>query len=256
MSAEAETKPVGHGWPEASPPAAGWNWKQLCFLIAFAFVAHLAFIFVFGEKKTPAPRVAKNFPHLQLANNTSELIALDDPTLFALPHVEDFAPAVWRRTPAITPPSFRWTEAPPFLSPAVEMLGTEFGSFMQSNQLAALSLNLKPEPEIIIPEVRAESMLPQSSSLEISGDIAQRKLLKPIIVPTLPYNDVITSSRVQLLAGDNGNVISVVSLESSGYDKADEIALQLSRTARFAPAPGLTLGEFIFNWHTVPTNTP
>lgn len=251
----AEPKPAGNGWPDA-PPAAGWNWNQLGFLIAFAFAAHLAFIFVFGEKKAPTPRVATNVPQFQLADNSSELIALYDPTLFALPHVEDYAPAVWRRTPEIKSPSFRWTEAPPFLSPAAETFGTEFGSFMQSNQIAMVPMNFKPDPEIIVPDVPVESMLPQSSSLEFSGDITQRKLLKSIVVPTLPYNDVLPPSKVQLLVGDNGSVISVVTLESSGYDKADQTALELSRTARFAPAPGLTLGEFIFNWHTVPTNAP
>jgi hypothetical protein len=49
-----------------------------------------------------------------------------------------------------------------------------------------------------------------------------------------------------LLPSDN-------SLEaSSHYDAADQRALELARTARFAPAPRLTIGQLIFTWHTVP----
>jgi TonB family protein len=255
MSAEAESKPVGNGWP-VSPPETGWSWKKIFFLIAFAFAGHLAFIFIFSEKKTSPPRVAANVPQLQLADNASELIALDDPTLFALPHVADFAPAIWRRPPAIPSPSFRWTEAPAFLAPAGETLGTAFGAFVESNRVAAAPLNFKPEPQLTIPEVSTESMLPPNSRLEISGELTRRKLLTPIVVPTLPYNDVIPPTKVQLLVDDSGHVLSAAPLESSGYELADQTALKLAATARFEPAIGLAFGEFIFSWHTVPTNAP
>ncbi|HEY4952387.1 MAG TPA: hypothetical protein VII71_03270, partial [Verrucomicrobiae bacterium] len=50
------------------------------------------------------------------------------------------------------------------------------------------------------------------------------------------------------------------SLEAAGrYDAADQRALVLARTVRFAPSTHLTFGRLIFNWHTVPvsaTNAP
>src|SRR5689334_18215305 len=113
MSAEAETKPASRDWPAVLPPETGWSWKKICCLIVLAFAAHLVFIFIFGAKKNPSRRELGKVPQFQLAH-ASVLIALEDPTLFALPHVEDFAPATWRRTPPIAPPAFRWTEPPPF----------------------------------------------------------------------------------------------------------------------------------------------
>lgn len=262
MSPDAETKPAGHGWP-VPPPAAGWSWKKICLLIALAFAAHLAFIFIFGAKKTPAPRAATNVPQLQLANNASEWIALDDPTLFALPHVEDFAPAVWRSTPTNRPPSFLSPEAPSFLSLTVEMLGTEFGVFMQSNQVAALPLNFKPEPELTFAHFSVASLLPENSTLEIAGDIAQRKLLTSVVVPTLAYPDVIAPSKIQILVDAAGKVISAVSLPADNLleaadraDIGDSNALKIACALRFTPATGVTFGQLVFNWHTVPTNAP
>jgi hypothetical protein len=71
---------------------------------------------------------------------------------------------------------------------------------------------------------------------------------------------------VQLLVNEAGDVVSAVLLPpDSGYaatdqyDQADQRALELARAARFAPAPRLTMGRMIFNWHTVPppaTNAP
>jgi len=262
MNAEAETRPAGHDWPEPPPPEAGWSWKRISFLIVLAFVAHLAFIFIFGAKQAPPRRVAAHIPQFQLANS-SELIALDDPTLFALPHMEDFAPAVWRRTPEIKAPLLRLPEPPAFLAPAVVMIGTGLGAFMSSNQIASLPLNFKPEPEMTIPQVKIESMLPQHSTLEVSGDLAQRNLLAPVAVPTLPYPDVIAPSKVQVLVDADGKVLSAVllpsdnAMEAAGRAEVGETnALKIARGLRFAPAAGLTFGELIFNWHTVPTNSP
>ncbi|HTL72769.1 MAG TPA: hypothetical protein VL863_05650 [bacterium] len=262
MSAEADTKPTGSGWPDPPPPETGWSWKKICFLIVLAFVAHLAFIFIFGAKKSLPARAAAKIPQFQLANY-SDLVALEDPTLFALPHVEDFAPAIWRRTLVITSPSFRWTEPPPFLLPVVETLGAGLGSFISSNQIASRPLNFKPEPELFIPRVTVESMLPQHSTLEIAGDLGQRQLLTSVVVPTLAYPDVIAPSKVQVLVDPSGQVISTVllpsdnAMEAAGRaDIGETNALIIARGLRFTPAPGLTFGELIFNWHTVPTNAP
>jgi hypothetical protein len=73
---------------------------------------------------------------------------------------------------------------------------------------------------------------------------------------------VIAPSKVQLLVNESGNVVSAVLLApDSGftaadqYDQADQRALELARTARFAPSSRLTVGRMIFNWHTVPVTT-
>ena len=81
-------------------------------------------------------------------------------------------------------------------------------------------------------------------------------MLNTLSPPSPAVNDVIPPSRVQLLVDKSGNVTSTVLLETSGYDAADQQALELARTLQFVPADKLMFGEIIFNWHTVPLNAP
>ena len=267
MNSKVEIKSTG-GLPHSETFSdIRWSWKKLFVFTLFMFAAHVAFVFLTGSKRTLHPRAITDVPRFQLASDSSGLLALDDPTLFALPHVEDFVPAIWRQMPEITGPSMRWTEQPPFLPPAIESLGASFNAFMASNRFDELALNFKPAPQLSVPDVRLESMLPKHSSMNIEGALAGRQLLKPVNVPTLAYNDIIAPSRVQVLVDRAGNVISAVllpsesALENAGRAEiGDASALRIVRKLHFAPAPSLTLGELVFNWHVVPvtitTNTP
>jgi len=249
--------------PALAPPprSEGWTRNKFIFLIALALGLHVALIFIFGTKKPIVPRAVGPVPHLRLADRADEFIALTDPTLFALPHANDFSAAVWLKTPAIPPTTNRWTE-PPGELPAPEKLGAAFGEFMRTNRFAELPLDFKPEPKLSEATVPFETALPPATTLQIAGSLAQRRLLHQIELPSLPCNDVIAPSRVQALVDEAGNVVSVVllpsdnSLEGAGhYDVADQLALQLARQLRFAPAPQLMFGRIIFNWHTVPVTT-
>jgi hypothetical protein len=246
-------------WRAAQRPGAGWPRKRVIFLVAAVVAAQVVLIFVFGEKKIKPARTISNVPQLQLVDSSSELVALDDPSLFALPNPKDFASVIWLKMPGAKPPSFRWTEPPRWLPLAAENLGGTFAQFMATNRFAGFQMNFKPEPQSAGPLSPVESALPKNSAAQISGDLAQRQLLRPLNLPSLPYNDVIAPSIVQVLVDAAGNVVSAVLLPSensfeaaSRLDIADERALELARAARFAPAPRLTVGKIIFNWHTVP----
>ena len=253
MNAEiAETPTVGN----PQPPAAGWSRSHWILFITLALAAHLAFVFLFGARQSAAPRTGAKVPQFHLVESDSELVALTDPTLFALPHLNDFAPAAWLRPPVIKPPLFSWSELPAFLPPTAGAWGMAFNTFMRTNWFAALKLDYKPEAPLADITMKTESPVPQNSLLQLAGDLAHRRMLNSIIVPTLAYNDVIKPSRVQALVDANGNIVSVVLIGSSEYAAADQTALTLARTARFAPAAGLMLGELIFTWRTLPTNTP
>lgn len=253
MNAEtAETPTLGN----PQPPAAGWSRSRWIFFITLALTAHLAFVFLFGARQNDAPRTGAKVPQFHLIEGDSELMALTDPTLFALPHLNDFAPAAWLRPPMIKPPVFSWSELPAFLPPTAGTWGTAFNTFMRTNWFAALKLDFKPEAPLADVTVKTESLAPQNSTVQIAGKLAHRQMVNFLIVPTLAYNDVIKPSRVQALVDANGNIVSVVLIGSSEYAAADQTALTLARTARFAPAAGLMLGELIFTWHTLPANTP
>lgn len=249
----AESQPLADG----NAPDKSWTRSCWALVIALALAAHVALIFTFGSNKQIIPRPATNFPQIHLADAHDELVALTDPTLFALPHAIEFDAFAGLHLNTFVQQSFRWTEPPPFLPISPAALGANFTSYMQTNRFSSVALDFKLNPQVAIPLVKIESALPTTSTLQLSGEITQRQMLNQIDVPSLPYNDVLKPSRVQVLVDENGNVVSDVLLGSSEYAMADQTALKLARKAQFAPEPGLMFGEMIFNWHTVATtNAP
>jgi TonB family protein len=237
----------------------GWSRKKLFLLFLAAIGIHFASVVAFGVKKNPPPREVGAVPHLQLAQNSLEITALTDPTLFVLPHEAlDGVPAAWRKPPQPDEPSFHWAEnePPPFLKPLAEDFGANFAAFLKTNQMTRGSLDFKPAPQVAAPEAAVEPMLPQHSILKINGDLAVRPTPNLPVVPVIPCNDVIRPSRVQAVVDSDGNVISAVLLESSEFADADRKALELARQIQFAPTGSTAMGEFIFTWHTVPITQP
>lgn len=243
------------GWLAGpKPPTEGWTRKKFFFVLAFVFAFHVALIYLLGTKKHIVPRVVTNVPHLQLADSANELIALGDPTLLTRPNAHDAVTAFWQHTPAIAQPDFTWTEAPRYLPPAPEDLGVALREYTRNNEAAEFPLNFKSKPKLTLPDVAFTPPLPLATTMQISGELAQRRLLNTIELPSPQYNDVIAPSKVQALVGTDGNVFSPVLLESCGVSEIDQRALQLVRSLRFAPAPQLMFGDITFTWHTVPTN--
>jgi hypothetical protein len=250
------------GWPAAPKRSESWSRQRWLTLVALVFIAQVALIFALGEKKFPAPRVVTNVPQFTLADSSNELIALDDPTLFALPRADDFASTMY----AHPPPNFRWKEPPGEMPLAAQNLGADFARFMRTNPFAAPLLDFKPEPKLSEPVPPLPPMFAENSALHIEGELAQRQLLAPVELPSLPYSDVIAPSKVQALVNEAGSVVSAVLLppddvvESAGRpDVGDTNALRIARSLRFAPSSHLTVGELVFDWRTVPppaTNPP
>ncbi len=253
---------ASHALP-AEPPAADGETsrKKFILLIAFALATHVALIFLFGTKKQMAARPVTNVPQLQLGNAADELLELNNPALFALPNPRDFSAAVWQHSPTIAQPAFRHAEAPRYLEQPGN-LGAAFAQFMQTNRFGNFALNFKPAPQFAEPVAGVEPALPKNSTLEISGALAQRKLLASPALPSLPLNDIIAPSKIQVLVNPAGTVSSAVLLagdnlfETAGRtDSGDTNAVRLARQLKFARAPQPTFGEIIFHWHTVPLTT-
>jgi hypothetical protein len=242
-----------------SKPSERWTASRWLAIIALIYAAHVALIFLVGEKKEIVPRAVTKVSTLTLANNSDELLALNDPTLFALPHQRDFASAAWLKMPNVKQPSFRWTEPPHPLPLAADNLGIAFGQFMQTNFFANQPLDFKPTPELSTPTLPVEPALVQNSTMQIEGELAQRQLPSEISLTNWPYADVIAPSKIQILVGTDGNVVSTVLLPPDNgftttdyYDAANQRALEIARTLRFTPSSSPAYGRIIFNWHTVP----
>jgi hypothetical protein len=245
------------------PREASWSRRRWWTLIALVFAAHVGLIFAIGDRRPIAPRPPATAPALRLAAEADELLALNDPTLFALPHRESFAGAAWRQIPEVKFPPFRWTEPPRLLALPLERLGAAFAQFMQTNLPVTSEQDNKPVPELVAPDLpQAEPAIPARSTLRLAGGLADRRLLNPPELPSQPWTDLLTNSVVQVLVSAHGNVISPpILLARCGSEKANQMALGIARSASFEPLRNgemkLTVGALIFEWHTVPmTNAP
>jgi hypothetical protein len=264
-AASAEPHPAG--LTGTQPQGKGsWPRTRWLILVAVVFAVHVALLFVFGGRKPIVPRAVTNVPILKFADDSSELLVLNDPTLFALPDQKDFTSAIRLQTDALKQPSFRWTEPSRWLPLSADELGLVFNQFMQTNRFAGFELQFKPPPPLSAPVLPIEPVLAQNSTLRVEGELVRRQLPSPISLTSWPYANVIAPSKVQVLVDAAGNVVSTVLLPpDSGftaadqYDQADQRALEIARAMRFAPSSHLTIGRMIFNWRTVPppaTNTP
>ena len=239
--------------------------------ILLVFAAQVAVVFWLGNPPAPALSGRATAPMIHLAGKDwQELLVLEDPTLFALPHRNSFSGAVW--VPSTTPPfePADSSEPPQPLQLAAEKLGAPFTAFMETNPPPQfhpeMGLELADLRERNLPSSRPISVL---STVRIEGDLAKRRLLTSIRLPpqTNSDPDVLPDTVVQVTVDALGNTFSVT--KSSKDSIADGDALNFAKNARFEPikkaALGtdlpntLTFGKLIFEWQTVPapaTNSP
>jgi len=244
-----------------------WSRPRWVFYVTLAFAAHLGLIFSFGNRHPVVPRAVANAPTLQLSTRRSELQTLGDPMLFASPHPRGFAAGSWLKLPLVEFAPIRWTEPPQLLLlPPLARLGTAFLHYAQTNVAPPLELETLPPPGLAQLEAAPQpTALRQSSTVRVNGRLANRRWLNaPAILRSWPAADLLTNSIVQVLTDTDGLILSAALMPpGSGSKAADQRALDLARSARFAPANrtsgNLTVGTLVFEWHTAPlpeTNSP
>lgn len=248
-----------------------WSRRRWWTVIVLVLGLHVGLIFALSERKAAVPRSVK-VARLSLIAEGGELLALGDPTFFALPHARGFATPAWLPVPQVEFAPFRWSEGPRFLALPVAQLGAMFLQFMQTNTFARFEWETLPEPELNLPLLAPLFTPPTRSELLVRGDLAGRRLLNLPDLPSWPAADLLTNSVVRAQVDAAGHVLSFTLVApGSGLKAADLRALELARGLRFAaesqppvisadPAGALTSGTLVFQWHTVPlpppTNTP
>lgn len=266
--------------PAGPPNRRPWSLTRWLTIIVLVIAVHVALIWVFGQRH---PTVAKPFepaPSLTLAaESTNEWLALNDATLFALPDRNGFAGPEWIALPPLAVSRQPMTEPPQWLSEAAPLpfseLGAPFDALARTNRSPFVHFEFNQPPALTVLETASLFDLETNSALRIEGPIAKRRLLTPMKLPSWPFDDVIAPSVVQVLVNGAGNVLSAVLLSPGEFGQpagprdpdADQRAVELAHAARFAPlarsdtrmeaspAAGLTLGQLIFNWQTVPVST-
>jgi hypothetical protein len=267
------------------PPVQKWTWTRWVAAVAVVFALHVILIFVFGARKPIVPAPVKNAPALALIGESGgDWNVLNNATLFALPDNNGFAGEMWAQVQVSS--SFHSDvmpqEDPHWLaatnSVPVAGLGLAFNQFVQTNPFAVVHLDFNQPPQVTAPAVPTQPPLAQNSTLQVAGEIARRPLINSLKLPSWTNTDVIAPSKVQVLVDAAGEVVSATllppqnSLEPSATPDsapggADQYAVKIARTARFAPLSGddeetqigplsrLTFGQLIFNWQTVPPQT-
>lgn len=246
--------------PPAAPPGcdgvagASWSRRQLRWFAGFVFLAQLIFFMLLGEHHPTPPGPQPAGPHLQIARAGDDLIALTDPSLFVLPHPNSAGSPVWQQPVAVEQPVHRFAPPPEFLSPAAG----EPGALAQTWTGPDLG-DVTPTPPFAQPVLAAEAVN-GSSTLRVSGALANRPVLAQPALPVLAVNEVLPTSHVQVLVDPAGFVVSAVLLLPDNPLYAgvrpvlgDSTALSLARQLRFAPGPTPVVGDLYFRWQTRPT---
>lgn len=242
-----------------------WPRRRWWGLVGLVFVVQLSLILWLSDRAPIRTRPPAAAPALLLAGNSSaEVLALKDPTLFALPHRQGFSGPAWLRIPTQKFPVFEWTEEPQFLSLPTRHLGEDFRRLTETNELYSLETSPRPQPELMLPELPRAAISPAQSTLRIEGELASWRLVAPPALPSWEHTDLLTNSIVQAVIDAEGKPVSVTLLTRSGLKAADDLALELAREMRFNP-PGssgvegsrrpetrLTWGKLIFEWRTLP----
>ena len=236
--------------------------------VALVCALQVALLWWLGDAKPKPPGRPGLATTLQLAGKgAGALMALMDPTLFALPHRQGFSGPSWL---VVQPQQFEpyvWSNPPGWLELPVADLGEAFQRFVETNLSEALRLLPQAPPELTWPNVAPTQFQPARSTFRLADDLARRRLQGSPKLPSWASTELLTNSVVRLVVDSAGVPVSQTLLVSSGSKEADQFALAQARAVRFAPEnqpgkPGapatLSWGELIFEWHTTPplTNGP
>jgi TonB family protein len=241
-----------------------WSRPRWALLVLAIFAIHVGLILAFGDRKPIVPRVPEFVPGLFMVEGREELLELQDPTLFALPHARGFSGAAWVQTTHRRPEFYRWNEPTPWLALSPRALGQAFSQFMETNAFAGFAPELKPKAR----QIRSRSIDPArfvtdaKSLLRVEGQLASREMLNTVSLPSWPAADLLAPSLVQVLVDASGRVVSAVLLPpGSGAAEADHYALEVAKSLRFdpvgqegsgQPSTGWVRGRLVFQWHTAP----
>jgi hypothetical protein len=247
-----------------TPADAPWSFQRRWLLIFIAFAAHVGVVFAMVDRKPVKPRPPAPSLVVTRVTEASELLALRDPTLFALPNRHAFAGQTWLKDPVVTFSRYHWSEPPRLLKAPTDEFGAGFSQFIQANAPSARIFDARP---IVASQLSFISEAPEfvaPSSLRFGGKLQERRLLNPPALPSWPATDLLTNSVVRVLVSEVGLVESPPTLEtSSGSAEADQFALKAAAAARFSMLPAgvksADPGVMIFQWQTVPvsgTNKP
>jgi hypothetical protein len=245
-----------------------WPRRRWWGVVILIFIAQLGLIFWLSDRTPPSTRVASPAPQIRVAGKDySELLALDDPTLFALPHREGFSGLAWLSTPSLPAHYFYWSDPPRWMSPEIPQFGAILGRVAETNDSNPAWSFGRPVPELSAGNPAVAPREPGQSVLRLAGGLSGRRILTPVLLLPQSSTELLTNTVVQVVVNRAGSVEFVPTLlVKSGSAEADKEALRIAGTVRFGPvddagpvkgapadpAGGLMWGTLVFEWYTIP----
>lgn len=250
--------------PEDSP----WFQRRWVVLVLGIFSLHLAALWLITERAGQVRLHAE--PQTMARWQTSptgaqkllDALEVSDPTLFAMVNSRGFSGAAWLQPP---PPTYRaseWTDGQRWQGQPTQTLGEAFHHFATNQRAPRFEPARKPDAPVPTLSVR-QPVLREHSRLIVEGPLARRPLVQSPPLRSWPAADVLGDTRLQVLVDADGLIFSPRLLSPGGVQDptqraADQHALELTRSLRFAPAasrpPGSPAppepGTLVFQWHT------
>jgi hypothetical protein len=238
--------------------------------IGIVFAAQLGLVFWLGNPPPVKHFQPASVPVIYIPDSRyRDLLAISDPTLFILPHLDNFSGDAWlKMAPRKFSPT-NWTEPTRPLELPKEQLGATFVAFMQTNRSRRFQPRIESELDTA---AAAEAPLPPisvPSRMYVEGDLAKLRLLTRLHLPPRTNSDLLTNTVIRMVVDAQGDTYSSVIWAGSGDNETDYLALTNSRAIRFSPPEPealrtvptnkMVLGNLIFEWRTVPpapTNAP
>ena len=169
-------------------PAEPREWSPVRWAVSIALVFGLQVVAIvwLRDQSRHAPRRPESAPVFRLSGYRSgEMLALEDPTLFALPHLDGFSGKAWIDLP---PPPFSEAEGREpelWLTLPVAQLGGAFEEFVRTNPPPPFAAMAAPDPQWVAPRVALNPPESGPSRLRTGGDLAGRLLLHAVGVAEL-----------------------------------------------------------------------
>jgi TonB family protein len=248
-------------------PVKGWSVRRWFWMVVLIFLIQVGFILALGRKSAPPVRVSAHATRMiSVPESVRIWPASLDPTLFVRPQRRGFAGGTWlvNRPPAYEATDY--VEQLELLPYAVEDAGRAFLSVMQTNAGALFDLVARPGLRPATPATpQITKPLIHPSTVRLEDELRNRPLISRFELPAWRHNQLLRPTVVQLTVDGLGRTISAFVTESSGYDDADDRALELARQARFEPVrregvgqpvnpnESMLWGRMIFEWQTLPS---
>lgn len=232
--------------------------RPLWFWVGLVFLAHVAIVWLLGERPVP-PASEENHFRTVLAENIAPLVArlpdYDDPQIFALPSPRGFSGAGWLRMAPARHEFHEWSDEQRWLPLPMEQLGRTFMNYVRLLTEPAPSIPRKSEPiwQPLVADL-ALDWVPARSRIRLEEPLAKRLKGALPTPPVLEHKEVLRSSVVELIIDERGRVFAASLVAESGWPAADGAALDLARQLQFQSRPEgvLTRGRMTVDWQVLP----